>query len=92
MSLKITEKEGTFYLDGSINTLTSSLLENHFTHLLYLNNELTINIEGVNEINSNGVSTLLDLYFKASKNNKRLWFTGYGSKDIYNQYNSLNPV
>jgi len=85
MSLIISETKETYYLNGTINSATSNYLKNHFSLIQEVKEELTINIDGVINIDSYGVSILKDLYKNAIHNNSKLWIVGNGCKDIYNE-------
>ena len=86
MSLIITEIKGTFFLNGKINSITSKFLKNHLELLISLKKDLTINIEAVQEIDPHGVFVLKDLYKKAINDNNKFWITGYGSKELYEEF------
>jgi len=92
MSLTITERNGTLFLNGNINSGTCGFLKNHLESLIDLKNELTINIESVKEIDVNGVSILKKVYDNAIKHNKTLWITGYGCKVMYDEFKNNKPA
>ena len=92
MSLTIIESNGTFFLNGNINSGTCGFLKHHLEALIDLKNELTINIESVKEIDVNGVFILKTLYDNAEKKNKTFWITGYECKGIYEEFKYSKPA
>jgi len=92
MSLTITESNGTFFLNGNINSGTCGFLKNHLESQINLKNEVTINIESVKEIDVNGVFILRTLYDNAAKHNKTFWITGHGCKSIYEEFKYSIPA
>ena len=92
MSLKITEKNGVFFLMGNINSITSNLLKKHMELLVAHGHGITMNIDLVKEIDSSGLLTLKNLYKNTLGKNQNFWITGNGSKEIYADLESGNLV
>lgn len=90
MAIKITQKNGVFLVEGHINADTVKDFQTHFEFILNANDQLTINIEHVNEIDFNGVQALMALYTNAIIYNKKFYIVGTGCKEIYDffQYNN----
>ena len=86
MALQITEQRNAFMLQGAINQTTSKSFMQHFEFLLQLNNELTIDINNVHEIDSDGMDALKALYGHALVANKKFNIVGYGCKEIYDEF------
>ncbi len=86
MALKITEQNGTFVLAGTLNTITADHFRNHFQLILNMQQELTLNIDGVSEIDVDGLMALKTLYKNALIYNKDFYITGYGCKEIYDDF------
>lgn len=87
MALTIKQHDNQFLVEGIINASTVKQFKNHIEFLILYTKQLTINIEGVKTIDSNGVNTLKALVFFASKFNKKFKIVGYGCKDIYEELN-----
>lgn len=90
MALQISENKGTFNLIGKINETTSRSLIIHFEYLLSIKRSVKLNIDGVNEIDVNGVAALKTLYGHALIYNKDFSIIGNGSKDIYDEIRFYN--
>lgn len=86
MSLTIKENNGTFLVEGSINATTVKQFKNHLDFLLLYTTSLTINIDGVTAIDANGMNALRDLYKTALICSKPFEITGYGCKEIYDDF------
>ena len=89
MALTITEQNGTYLVKGIIDTVTVKQFKNHLEFLLLYTKALTINIDGIQAIDVNGMNVLRDLNIKAQVYNKEFSVIGYGCKEIYDdfQYN-----
>lgn len=86
MALQILEKNGTFYLDGKINTVTARALIIHFDYMIEKKNNVVINIDNVNEIDRDGVEAIKTLNAMALKNYKMFSVIGNGCEDIYKDF------
>lgn len=90
MALTITQQESIFLVEGTINATTANQFKNHLEFLLLYSKALTINIDGLQAIDINGMNTLRDLHTTALIQNKKFSIVGYGCKEIYDdfQYNN----
>ena len=87
MALKITDQNGLFIIEGSINSVTSKHFENHLEEIINKNNKVTINIDKVNQIDSIGLSILKHFYNSCLRNyNKAFFIVGNGCKEIYDDF------
>ncbi|OIQ30362.1 MAG: hypothetical protein BM564_03055 [Bacteroidetes bacterium MedPE-SWsnd-G2] len=87
MALKITEKNGIFMVEGAINTATSKYFESHIWAIINKYNNVTINIDNVNYIDSNGLSILRNVYLSClMKYNIAFYIVGNGCKEIYDDF------
>lgn len=86
MALTIKENNGEFLLEGAINSSTAKDLKNHCEALLNAFGQLTINIEKITAIDTNGLAALRSLYNSALKYNQSFFITGTGCKEIYNEF------
>lgn len=86
MALQILECNGTFYLKGALNVTTSHPLIHHFEHVLKSSQEVTINIDQIQEMDRSGVDAFKTIHMNAQKNNKQFSITGYGCRDIYDEF------
>lgn len=82
MALQITEQNGTMYLKGTLNSITSNACYNHLQFSLERNGFLVIDINQVDAIDVDGVTTLKALYKSALINNAKFYFTGNGCKEL----------
>jgi len=90
MALQISENNGTFHLEGTLNATTSRSFIIHFEHLMNSLKNITINIENVKEIDTNGVAAFKSLLANALRNHKLFSVTGNGCKDIYEEFQNAN--
>ncbi len=87
MSLNISEKNGTFYLNGNINTTTSRFFIIQIEHSIQKYRNVVINIDNVNEIDRDGLAAINTLRAIALRNHKVFSILGYGCKEIYDHFN-----
>jgi len=92
MALKIKQNNDTFFIEGSINAGTVKQFKNHLEFLMFYTRGLTINIDGVKEIDANGMKVLRALSATALINNKPFEIIGYGSKEIYDDLQYHNAA
>lgn len=95
MALQITEKKGTFYLNGAINATTSKFFIIHITYLLLdsrLNKHIYLNMQNVTEIDRNGALALETLNSISTMNNKNLIVLGGNGEKIYDCLNVQNAA
>lgn len=83
MSLQITQSNGIYYLNGSINPTTAKGLQSHLEVLIYPNKTVTINIDNVTEIDESGVAVLKSLHTHFLHKNGTFLISGKGAKEIY---------
>ncbi len=86
MALQILECNGTLYLKGALNLTNSNPLITHIERVFKSTKEVTINIDQVKEIDRSGVTAIKTIYSDAQKDNKQFSITGYGCKDIYDEF------
>ncbi|MDH7911306.1 STAS domain-containing protein [Winogradskyella sp. SYSU M77433] len=86
MALKITENNGIFTVEGSLNTETSKSFKIHMDVLFQTCEEVVINIDNVTEIDVTGLSVLRYFFNNSQKENRSFFITGYGCKEIYDDF------
>lgn len=86
MALQILECNGTFYLKGALNVTTYTPFITRFEQVFKNTQDVTINIDQVKEIDRNGVNAFKIIYTSAQNDNKEFSITGYGCKDIYDEF------
>ncbi|WP_142784575.1 STAS domain-containing protein [Changchengzhania lutea] len=91
MALNIKHQDNIFFVEGTIDATTAKQFKNHLEFLILYTKALTININGVNAIDSNGMKALRGLNTTALISNKAFSIIGYGCKDIYDDF-QLNNV
>lgn len=90
MALKITHADNVFYAEGEINQSTLLLFESHLGFLVHAHKTITLNIDKVKQIDASGVQLLLKFYREALLNNSGFYITGYGCKDLYDEFTTRN--
>jgi ABC-type transporter Mla MlaB component len=88
MALPILENNREFYIHGNINCDNVISIKNHIEYLLEITSHVTININKVTGIDSLGVLTLTKIYHNALVAKKIFTIKGFGSKDLYDHFNS----
>lgn len=86
MALKITNQNGVFVAVGPINAATSKSFQNHLNILIEKYKKVTINIDDVNQIDTNGLSVLKEFYLRGLRYNRDFSIVGYGCKEIHNEF------
>ncbi|GAA3612105.1 STAS domain-containing protein [Flavivirga amylovorans] len=92
MALKITNQDGTFLIEGTINTSTALNFQNHLESILNVYETLTIDIENVTEIDASGMNALRALYSNALIYNRPFYIIGTGCKEIYDDFMFTNAA
>jgi len=80
MALKITDENGIFIIEGSINYATYKLFTNQLNSLMNNNKNVVINIDKVNHLDNKGLSILRKFYLHALRDNKKISIIGLGNK------------
>ena len=88
MALQILENNREFYIHGNINCDNVISIKNHIEYLLEIRSHVTININKVTGIDSRGVLTLTKIYHNAIVAKKIFTIIGFGSKELYDHFNS----
>ncbi|TGV00667.1 STAS domain-containing protein [Flavivirga rizhaonensis] len=92
MALKITEQNGTFLVEGTINANTALNFQNHLETILNVYETLTIDIENVTEIDASGMNALRALYSNALIYNRPFYILGTGCKEVYDDFMFTNAA
>ncbi|WP_331497758.1 STAS domain-containing protein [Flavivirga spongiicola] len=90
MALKITKQNRTFLVEGTLNATTAMSFQNHLEAVLNTYETLTIDIEMVTEIDTNGMKALRALYSNALIYNRPFYIVGTGCKEIYDDLTFTN--
>ena len=87
MALQITQQNGTFLLNGQLNSTTSRSFIIHFEYIIEQHQNVVINIDGVDEIDYDGLEGIKTITAIALRNHKMFSVIGNGCKDIYQDFN-----
>jgi ABC-type transporter Mla MlaB component len=90
MALQILEKNGTFYLDGHLNTSTLKSFTSYFDYNLSQSNKVIINIDSIIEIDKSGLEAMRKFTQVAVLKQKIFSIVGYGCKEIYDDFNQVD--
>ncbi len=85
MPLKIKKSDNLFYLKGDLNVTNFKKVEKKVNNFLKEQSNVTLNINGINEIDTCAVDSIAQLFLNVSNHNKQLSIVGYGTKDIYDE-------
>ena len=86
MALQILEKEGTFHLQGNLNSSTTRSFIIHFEKMINSVQNVKINIEKIKNIDESGENAFKTLIALAMRNNKLFYIVGEENKEIYEEY------
>lgn len=92
MALKITEQNGTFIVEGTINATTAMDFQNHLESIINVYETLTIDIENVTEIDTSGMKAMRALYSNALIYNRPFYILGTGCKEVYDDFSFTNAA
>lgn len=87
MALQITQQNGTFLLNGKLNTTTTRSFIIHFEYIIEQQENVVINIDGIKEIDQDGLEGIKTVTAIALRNHKLFSVIGNGCKDIYQHFN-----
>lgn len=87
MALQITQQNGTFLVSGKLNTSTTRSFIIHFEYIIEQYQNVILNIDGVSEIDYDGLEGIKTLTAIALRNHKMFSVIGNGCKDIYQDFN-----
>jgi len=90
MVLEITNCENCYKIKGNLTKENLGLFQHTFKNIFSKINELTINIEGLDGIDRDGVSAITKLHNNAISNNKKLTIVGLGCKELYQHIKTFN--
>ena len=92
MALVITTRDQAFELIGTLDASNVDIFQSHFEAVLDESNELEININALDRIDNKGVWAFEELYREILKNDKRLYITGLGSKDMFEHLRTIDAA
>ena len=89
MALQILENNGKFQVHGKITCKNALKLQSYFNLMITKKRRITINIDEVTEIDSDGLKIITNLYKKAIKKNVLFVIVGDGCRDVYEHFITL---
>lgn len=87
MALQITQQNGTFLVNGKLNTSTTRAFIIHFEYIIEQHPNVVVNIDGVTEIDYDGLEGIKTLTAIALRHHKMFSVIGNGCKDVYQDFN-----
>ncbi len=92
MSLQISKSNGVFHLIGKLNTSTIRPFNIHFEHIIEQSDIATVqvNIDYLEQIDSDGFDALKTLKAVALRNQKRFYINGDGFSELYDAFKQTN--
>jgi ABC-type transporter Mla MlaB component len=88
MVLEISNCDNCYKIIGSLTQKNLSIFQNTFRGIFNTTANLTINIEGLNDIDREGVSAITKLHNEAITLQKKLTIIGLGNKELYQHFKS----
>ena len=83
MVLEISNCDNCYNIKGNLTKKNLNIFSHTFKNIFDKVDHLTINIEGLNSIDRDGVGAITKLHNKAISNNKKLTIIGLGCKELY---------
>lgn len=88
MNLIIKQKNNHFELTGFLTRQNLPRFQRRFQDIFQKHSEVKVNIEGLKSIDHFGVMALAKLHNHALAKDKEFSIIGYGSKDLYEEFQS----
>ncbi len=88
MLLEISNCDNCYNLKGSLTEKNLHTFTLAFKNIFSKISHLTINIEGLNSIDREGVNVITRLHNKALTSKKKLTIIGLGNKELYEHFKS----
>lgn len=86
MTLRIKKTNGIFYLEGNVNAKSAAFLKQQLESIVENVKNVILNINGVNEIDNNGLEVFKEMYLNALRYNRAFLITGHGCGSIYDEF------
>ena len=92
MPLKISKNKSVYHLKGNVNTPDVKSFLTYFTDKINKKKKITLNIDGAEGIDKNGLNAIQQLMILATSKEKKFSIVGDGCKEIYDHFfiNQLN--
>lgn len=87
MSLKFTKQNGTYFVNGQLNLTTTRSFILYFGCILAQNESVIVNIDGVTEIDKDGLEGIKKMTAVAVRNNKAFTIIGSDYEEFYQDIN-----
>ena len=92
MALSISNHKGKFFLKGRLNSSTSRFFIIHFEYLLSINDSVVINVDGLNEIDYDGITAFKTLKAIALNAFKKISVSSKNKNNIFNSFDYNNAA
>ena len=92
MALSISKQNEVYYLKGNLNTLNTRFFIIQFEYILSVNDCVEINVDGVNELDFNGVIAFEILNAIALNTFKTFSVSSNYNNDIFNSISFINAA
>lgn len=92
MVLEISNCDNCYKIKGHLTKENINVFQHTFKNIFSKADELTINIEGLDSIDRDGVSAITKLHNKAISNNKKLTIIGLGCKELLDHIKTYNAA
>ena len=92
MALKLKHQDNIFFVEGIVNPSTIKGFKSHLEFLLLFWQSVTLNMDGVESIDYNGIQVLREIYTNSLIVNKKFRVMGNGSDEINNQLQIIHSA
>ena len=89
MALEISNLNDTIELKGELDNSNVQKFQMFFKSIFNTSDVFTINIGELKKVDTNGVIAFEEIYKQSVLSNKRLYLTGYGSRDLYDHLRTI---
>jgi len=86
MGLEIIEQKDCYQIKGALNKSNVETFTTYFKEVIKSSEEVTINIEGLDNIDRIGVNALVKLYSQSLENQSKFFIVGLGSKELHEHF------
>ena len=92
MVLEIKQQGNEYLVEGQLTKLTSRKFQDSFQKIFEATDKLIINIQGLTEIDREGVQVIAKLHNASLSKGKKLCIIGLGCKELYQEFNSSDAA
>lgn len=86
MALTITNTQGVYNINGTLNSQNSQMIKNHFEMIMDQSAFIKLSLNNIIDLDKNGIKTIASIYNKAKAKEKAFFIVDLNNKNIENQF------